>query len=113
MSVQKEETILAFKETTEEIEVREGFHAEEMNTDLILNDLSKKENNVNGRMMSLKAQEDLVVLSVREKNQTEKDIRILEKTDQGAKKTEEVLEEMIETKDALSQEKNTSLHLPK
>lgn len=113
MSVQKEETISAFKEMTEEIEVRKGFHAEEMNTDLILNDLSKKENNVNGRMMNLKAQEDHVVLSVREKNQTEKDIRILEKTDQGAKKTEEVLEEMIETKEALSQEKDTSQHLPK
>lgn len=113
MSVQKEETISAFKEMTEEIEVRKGFHAEEMNTDLILNDLSKKENNVNGRMMSLKAQEDHVVLSVREKNQTEKDIRILEKTDQGAKKTEEVLEEMIETKEALNQEKDTSQHLPK
>lgn len=113
MSVQKEETILTFKETIEEIEVREGFHAEEMITDLILNDLSKKENHVNGRMMNLKAQEGHVALLVREKNQTEKDIQILEKTDQGAEETEKVLEEMIETKDALSQEKNTSQHLPK
>lgn len=113
MSVQKEETILTFKETIEEIEVREGFHAEEMSTDLILNDLSKKENHVNGRMMNLKAQEGHVALLVREKNQTEKDIQILEKTDQGAEETEKVLEEMIETKDALSQEKNTSQHLPK
>lgn len=111
MSVRKEETILTFKETTEEIEVREGFHAEEMNTDLIPSVLSKKENHANGRMMNLKVQEDHVVLLVREKNQTEKDIRISKETDRKTEETEEVLEEMIETKEALSQEKNTSQHL--